>query len=757
MKKKVRRIKYKYKIYLLLFTIAFLMVFAFAVYNIMDFRQTARDQAISKADFTASSVVGQVDERLGNLWQYYISTVSEDSIMWMMEHTVSYSDYNQYHESQELLANKKLFGDYIDGYALVNFKTGWVLSSRGMFPVKEVINLDAVKELFYNRNELVDKNYWYYNFEHDNTKLISREWSRTIDTSDLNIVIKLPSNKVNVHGLLLVNLNMNLWQTWVDNVITDNEKLVVLDDVGDLIYTTDANFVKDCMAHLNDERFSFSKGSLKNEYAVSARTSSVLNWHYFVIENVNAESYILSRVNMAVIAVFILFIIAAFTLFANILYKPVGSLLEDVREQEDDTIGNEIDYIKDRIEGIKYDKQMLQQTVTGNRKKIQELFELRLIRGEVRSDDEWNEYFEGLHIEPCKYFAATVMVLNLKGEFEAEDNISEDSVCLKLVEETPEDIKKLTWMPLVYNACTMFCIFGDDDENKMLDKIMEFYEGMQAFAESRFGFRILMGISATHTEHRHIYAAYRESINALTMRKETDSSDGGDDYSFYLSTMTGRQLNFNVSHEKDIQSAIKSVDKDQCYRVIDEFSLYLRTQTSMDDIVYLTTRMMNAILEAASNTNLELSKVFPDGLRKLYRDAVEVVEASRIRRYLKYALIDPILFARNEKLEIGSVALLEQIEGKILETGGNITLAECADALGVHQTYIWKILKMEKGKTFSEFVEEYKLEEAKRLLLDTNMSVNEIAEKLGYTNAQNFIRFFSKGTGLTPGKFRKLY
>lgn len=757
MKKKVRRIKYKYKIYLLLFTIAFLMVFAFAVYNIMDFRQTARDQAISKADFTASSVVGQVDERLGNLWQYYISTVSEDSIMWMMEHTVSYSDYNQYHESQELLANKKLFGDYIDGYALVNFKTGWVLSSRGMFPVKEVINLDAVKELFYNRNELVDKNYWYYNFEHDNTKLISREWSRTIDTSDLNIVIKLPSNKVNVHGLLLVNLNMNLWQTWVDNVITDNEKLVVLDDVGDLIYTTDANFVKDCMAHLNDERFSFSKGSSKNEYAVSARTSSVLNWHYFVIENVNAESYILSRVNMAVIAVFILFIIAAFTLFANILYKPVGSLLEDVREQEDDTIGNEIDYIKDRIEGIKYDKQMLQQTVTGNRKKIQELFELRLIRGEVRSDDEWNEYFEGLHIEPCRYFAAAVMVLNLKGEFEAEDNISEDSVCLKLVEETPEDIKKLTWMPLVYNACTMFCIFGDDDENKMLDKIMEFYEGMQAFAESRFGFRILMGISATHTEHRHIYAAYRESINALTMRKETDSSDGGDDYSFYLSTMTGRQLNFNVSHEKDIQSAIKSVDKDQCYRVIDEFSLYLRTQTSMDDIVYLTTRMMNAILEAASNTNLELSKVFPDGLRKLYRDAVEVVEASRIRRYLKYALIDPILFARNEKLEIGSVALLEQIEGKILETGGNITLAECADALGVHQTYIWKILKMEKGKTFSEFVEEYKLEEAKRLLLDTNMSVNEIAEKLGYTNAQNFIRFFSKGTGLTPGKFRKLY
>ena len=38
-----------------------------------------------------------------------------------------------------------------------------------------------------------------------------------------------------------------------------------------------------------------------------------------------------------------------------------------------------------------------------------------------------------------------------------------------------------------------------------------------------------------------------------------------------------------------------------------------------------------------------------------------------------------------------------------------------------------------------------------------NLSVADIATQLNYTNAQNFIRFFSKGTGVTPGKFRKLY
>lgn len=64
---------------------------------------------------------------------------------------------------------------------------------------------------------------------------------------------------------------------------------------------------------------------------------------------------------------------------------------------------------------------------------------------------------------------------------------------------------------------------------------------------------------------------------------------------------------------------------------------------------------------------------------------------------------------------------------------------------------------MEKGKSFSDYLEEYKIEEAKRLLLQTGMTVAEIATELNYTNAQNFIRFFSKSTGVTPGKFRKLY
>ena len=95
------------------------------------------------------------------------------------------------------------------------------------------------------------------------------------------------------------------------------------------------------------------------------------------------------------------------------------------------------------------------------------------------------------------------------------------------------------------------------------------------------------------------------------------------------------------------------------------------------------------------------------------------------------------------------------IEQLVESREGNITLNECSEILSYHTSYIWRILKEEKNLTFSEYIEQYKIKLAKKLLTETDMTVGAIAEKLNYTNAQNFIRFFNKVVGTTPGKYRQ--
>jgi len=100
---------------------------------------------------------------------------------------------------------------------------------------------------------------------------------------------------------------------------------------------------------------------------------------------------------------------------------------------------------------------------------------------------------------------------------------------------------------------------------------------------------------------------------------------------------------------------------------------------------------------------------------------------------------------------------MANIQVLIDETKGDITLTECAERLNYHPSYIWKVMKSEKNTTFSEYIAIYRINEAKKLLTKTNLTVADIAGTLNYTNTQNFIRFFSKHVGTTPGKFRQDY
>ncbi len=209
--------------------------------------------------------------------------------------------------------------------------------------------------------------------------------------------------------------------------------------------------------------------------------------------------------------------------------------------------------------------------------------------------------------------------------------------------------------------------------------------------------------------------------------------------------------------EQDIQAAVKAVDKQQCYQATDEFCHYLATLQGRDGEVSLyLVRFVNTILLTAQEIGVDLGAVYPEGVRRIYRELLEVSEPDRERRYIKWKFIDPVISARMEYLESNQGSVVEEIKRRIADSSGSITLAECAQDMGVHPTYIWKTLKGEGGKSYSDYVEEYKLGEAKRLLMESDLTVAEIADRLGYTNAQNFIRFFSKSMGVTPGKFRKL-
>jgi len=109
----------------------------------------------------------------------------------------------------------------------------------------------------------------------------------------------------------------------------------------------------------------------------------------------------------------------------------------------------------------------------------------------------------------------------------------------------------------------------------------------------------------------------------------------------------------------------------------------------------------------------------------------------------------------NEKLKKRLIALFENEKSHL---NINLKITHVADMLNSNRTYVSKLINTEFSCTFSEFVNRYRVEEAKRLLCDESskdFSLDYVAEKSGFGSMVNFMRVFREIEGITPGRFRE--
>ncbi|MCD8379993.1 MAG: hypothetical protein LUC95_06710, partial [Lachnospiraceae bacterium] len=681
----------------------------FSVYAYLNYRSELRENAATAAETDAAQAVSLVDERLDNLMNYYLNEVTSTEIQNVLENQIDYSDYDYYHDAMEALKSPNLFADYINGYTFVNFRTGWVLCSKGMYTIDSVLNPELLTQLFEEQNDSVDKNYWFYDGETKALETTDKAWYATVETSGLNLVLKLPNATSNVYAMLLINVNMTEWQSWLSQWVNEEETLVVLDGDGSLIYAADGRAEECAYALQQDQTIAQTGEAWKmtagdTTYMVSGTTSAVLNWEYYVLVDVSAgaaggENYLI------LLGMSLIFLtICGLAVTSTMIYRPVGKLVENISGGDSIAEKNELDFVASSFTDLKNDKEALETVVRQQSGRVKELFGFRLMRGEITSDDEWEENLKSMGLEPWKRFATAVIVLDLRTEQETEKltENNEDVICLKMVEEMPPELAGMSWIPPVYNACAIFCFFAGEDEGEVLIKVNDFYHDMRSYARESFGFSVLMGASATHTQYRHSYVAYRESIHALAFgdrgREASADDEKEDGCYFYLPEIGGRGKASTVSYEQDIRTAIRALDKDQCYRITDEFTHYLGENVmSQDETILSIMQYVNVILSEAVETRVSISEIYPEGLRRVYSELIEAPETNRVRRYIKWKVIDPAITARLQLMEDDSYNMMEKIEGMIREQNGNITITECADALNVSPTYIWKILKMENG------------------------------------------------------------
>ena len=101
--------------------------------------------------------------------------------------------------------------------------------------------------------------------------------------------------------------------------------------------------------------------------------------------------------------------------------------------------------------------------------------------------------------------------------------------------------------------------------------------------------------------------------------------------------------------------------------------------------------------------------------------------------------------------------LISLFEDEAIFKNPDLKITHLSEMLRTNRTYISRHINTHYSCTFSDFVNRYRIEEAKRLLADDtskNFSLNYISEKSGFGSMGSFIRVFRELEGITPGKYR---
>lgn len=277
---------------------------------------------------------------------------------------------------------------------------------------------------------------------------------------------------------------------------------------------------------------------------------------------------------------------------------------------------------------------------------------------------------------------------------------------------------------------------------------------IRKYVEDHFRRTVTIGIGTVVQDLSDIQRSYLDALEVLQYKMIMGSNTiiSIDD----IRGSSGREFFRMMSATDSMLDSIRLADREKVKAQTEKwFHSMGESKISRDMINPLVLQFIMRVLKVLDDIGISMDE---PALAIPFFDTVahfeSVQETSRFMTEFLGDCMDLILQKRNNlERNLAIDEMIAFIHGNYWRS--DLSLNVLAGEFKLSMYYLSRIFKEKTGENFIDFITALRIEKAKALLRQRDVKIRDVAEAVGYSSANSFVRIFKKSTGLTPTEFRE--
>ncbi|MCR8631216.1 helix-turn-helix domain-containing protein [Paenibacillus radicis (ex Xue et al. 2023)] len=449
----------------------------------------------------------------------------------------------------------------------------------------------------------------------------------------------------------------------------------------------------------------------------------------------------------------------------NRIYRPINKIISYISlftrkhtDRPEHLKEDELGFIDRIINYVYYENQSLRDSFEKNLPALQQKFLYDLIEGRVSSVN-----FEGLAEElqmEFKYDAFQIIVFETV-DFSLEDRISPYyHNILELIDGMAgaadgSGEAHMTVKSIRKRNDKIISLLNLDHSSPKPEIIHDFIRQVTSYFEREHGRTFTVGIGNVHRLAEEVPLSYVEALSALQYK--IVKGEGSVIFVDEVGKTPERSFIYSIETEKHIINCVKTGNM-QALR--QHLLLIWGDNLKVGDFTpEIISNLFQALTGTAIRTIYEVQstagEIFGDSF-DLYKEVNACARLQDKKEFIE-RIFSSISQWIQQKKQGQNTSLFNQIQEYVEHNYHlDLSLTILGENIGLSPSYLSSIFKETTGMNFVDYINTRRVDQAKIMLRQTNETVVEISDKVGFTNSNTFIRVFKRHEGITPGQFRQM-